>query len=178
MLIEFLIAFLVLGIVATALGVIISRDAMYSALCLTANLVLLGGVFVVLRYPFLGLAQILVYSGAVMVVFLFCLHVLSDEVIEDNTTSFSAKGFVALVSTCIISALIWATRSDWKELLSANLEPKVVSTKALAEGLFGPYVLVFELTSVLLLIALLGIMVYAVPAVVQSIPEEAVSDEQ
>src|SRR6187399_1375216 len=79
-----LISFLILALVAiaTALGMLLSRNAIYSALFLVLNFITVAVFYVLLGAPFIAMAQVTVYAGAIMVLFLFVIMLLGAEVLR------------------------------------------------------------------------------------------------
>lgn len=146
--------------VICALGVILSRDTVYSALFLTAHLIGVGVLYLALTHQFLAVAQVLVYAGAVMVVFVFAVTTLSPK--EDPLKFSEQKGIfgIALVSTLTLFASVTmgffsASITNFAPTDSAQLQP----IQQFALDLFGPYLLPFEATVFLLLVALIGAMI-------------------
>src|SRR5215210_2974517 len=150
------VAFWILGPVALAgaLGMVFSRNAVHSALWLVLTMLSLGVFYVVQEAPFLGAVQIIVYTGAIMILFLFVLMMVgrdsSDSVVETlrgqrvAATVFGI-GFAALVGAGIARATegITATGLDAAQGEDGNIP-------AIAELLFTDYLLAFEVTSALL----------------------------
>ncbi len=142
--------------VLSALGVILSPQAVHSALFLTCNLLCVAVLYLMMSFHFLGAAQILVYAGAIMVVFLFAVTVLAAAE-EDNkkwTDSYRITGL--LVASILGAALTAVART-------ANLEPASAlpfagGLREFAVELFGKYVFPFEGTAFVLLVALVGVV--------------------
>jgi NADH-quinone oxidoreductase subunit J len=161
------VVFWVLGPVALAgaLGMVLSRNAIHSALWLVNTMLALGVFYVVQEAPFLGAVQIIVYTGAIMILFLFVLMLVgrdsSDSVVETLRGQRVAAtvlgiGFAALVGVGIARATegITATGLDAAQGEAGNIP-------AIAELLFTDYLLAFEVTSALLITAAVGAMVLA-----------------
>jgi NADH-quinone oxidoreductase subunit J len=161
------VVFWVLGPVALAgaLGMVLSRNAIHSALWLVNTMLALGVFYVVQEAPFLGAVQIIVYTGAIMILFLFVLMLVgrdsSDSVVETLRGQRVAAtvlgiGFAALVGAGIARATegITATGLDAVQGEGGNIP-------AIAESLFTDYLLAFEVTSALLITAAVGAMVLA-----------------
>jgi NADH-quinone oxidoreductase subunit J len=161
------VVFWVLGPIALAgaLGMVFSRNAIHSALWLVNTMLALGVFYVVQEAPFLGAVQIIVYTGAIMILFLFVLMMVgrdsSDSVVETLRGQRIAAtvlgiGFAALVGAGIARATegITATGLDAVQGEAGNIP-------AIAELLFTDYLLAFEVTSALLITAAVGAMVLA-----------------
>jgi NADH-quinone oxidoreductase subunit J len=160
------VVFWVLGPIALAgaLGMVFSRNAVHSALWLVNTMLAFGVFYVVQEAPFLGAVQIIVYTGAIMILFLFVLMMVgrdsSDSVVETLRGQRVAAivlglGFAGLVGTGLYQAL---DRTSTAGLEQVNAEGNV---QGIARLLFTKYVFAFELTSALLITAALGAMVLA-----------------
>jgi NADH-quinone oxidoreductase subunit J len=160
------VAFWILGSIAVlgALGMVLSRNAVHSALWLVLTMLCLGFLYVVNAAPFLGAVQIIVYTGAIMMLFLFVLMLVgrdaSDSLIETLRGQRIAAivlgvGFAGLVGTGVARSL---GDVDAVGLATANADGNV---EGLAALLFTRYVFAFEVTSALLITAAVGAMVMA-----------------
>jgi NADH-quinone oxidoreductase subunit J len=159
-------AFWILGSIAVigALGMVLARNAVHSALWLVVTMLCLGFLYVVNSAPFLGMVQIIVYTGAIMMLFLFVLMLAgrdaSDSLIETLRGQRLAAillgvGFAVLVGTGLARALGDVPAAG---LPSTNADGNVPGIAAL---LFTRYVFAFEVTSALLITAAVGAMVLA-----------------
>ncbi|ABP56486.1 NADH-quinone oxidoreductase subunit J [Salinispora tropica] len=147
-----------------AIGMVAARNAVHSALMLVLTMLCLGIFYVLQAGPFIGVVQIIVYTGAIMMLFLFVLMLVgrgaSDSLIETLRGQRIAAlvlgvGFAGLVGTGMYRALAGSTAVG---LTTANAEGNV---QGIARLLFTKYVLAFELTSALLITAAVGAMVLA-----------------
>ncbi len=148
------ILFSVLTLVFAAL-IVANRNPVTSALFLVATIVSMSGLFVLLNAFFLAAVQILVYAGAVMVLFLFVIMLLDLGTEERKSIKAFSVG-AGLISAGGVLGVFWSAlqRSDMTAALG---QPSVVgSTKDLGLLLFNKYVLPFEVLSVLLLVAMVG----------------------
>ena len=150
--------------VIAALGMVVARNAVHSALWLVLVMLCLGVFYVIQSGPFLGLAQIIVYTGAIMMLFLFVLMLVgrdaSDSLIEVLRGQRVAAvllglGFAGLVGTAFFQAV---GNVDAPGLATANANGNV---QGIAAALFTKYVFAFEVTSALLIAAATGSMVLA-----------------
>jgi NADH-quinone oxidoreductase subunit J len=159
-------AFWILGSIAVigALGMVLARNAVHSALWLVLTMLCLGFLYVVNAAPFLGAVQIIVYTGAIMMLFLFVLMLVgrdaSDSLIETLRGQRVAAivlglGFAILVGTGLARAL---GDTPVVGLAEAN---KNGNPQGLAALLFTRYVFAFEVTSALLITAAVGAMILA-----------------
>lgn len=150
--------------VAGALGMLMSKRAVHSALCIAATMISLAVLYVALEAPFLGMIQIVVYTGAVMMLFLFVLMIVgvdsSDSLVETIKGQRVAAVLFALGFAGLLVAGIGSTIVDAEGLGVANAA-NGGNVQGIAELIFGRYVLAFEATSALLITAALGAMVLA-----------------
>ena len=159
-------AFWILGSIAVigALGMVIARNAVHSALFLALTMLCLGVFYVIQAGPFIGLAQIIVYTGAIMMLFLFVLMLVgrdaSDSLIEVLRGQRVAAvalglGFAGLIATAFARALRGVAATG---LAEANADGNV---QGIAAAIFTRYVFAFEVTSALLITAATGAMILA-----------------
>ncbi len=150
--------------VASALVVVIARSPVHSALALMVSLVQVAALFILLGSPFLAVIQIFVYVGAVMVLFLFVIMML--DVREVARVRFLRGGTVpTLVVLVLLGAemLILLLGSERFPASAAGGEGAfgTDTLKELSTTLFTDYLFPFEVTSVILLVALVGAIVLA-----------------
>jgi NADH-quinone oxidoreductase subunit J len=160
------VLFLVVAViaVATALGMLFSRNAVYAALYLILNFAAVAVLYLLLNAPFIAVAQITVYAGAIMVLFLFVIMLLGAE--QTGRKYLDRPwwvqpvplflGAVLLFETIyILVAQLNGTLAGWTE----NLPAEFGSPADVGMLLFSKYLLPFEATSILLLIAIVGAIV-------------------
>jgi NADH-quinone oxidoreductase subunit J len=161
-----LATFVVLAPIAVlcAIGMVWARNAVHSALFLVVTMLCLGVFYVLQAGPFIGMVQIIVYTGAIMMLFLFVLMLVgrdaSDSLIETLRGQRMAAivlglGFAGLVCAGVYRAM---GRVDAKGLDEANASGNV---PGIAKLLFTKYVFAFEVTSALLITAAVGAMILA-----------------
>jgi NADH-quinone oxidoreductase subunit J len=144
--------------VASALTVIIHRNPIYSALGLVSTLFMLAVLFLGLDAQMVAVLQIIVYAGAIVVLFLFVIMLLNLQVEERSSAAPPLIGVAALGGLAMGGLVILA-------IVRTQLGAPVPvhagfgGTEALAERLFTVYLLPFELTSLLLLVAIVGAVV-------------------
>ena len=155
--------FVIAGIVAVAaaLGLLFSRNAVYAALFLVLNMLALAVLFLSLGAPFLAMVQITVYAGAVMVLFLFVVMLLGAEALKEEGGPIAWQRPLALLLGLVLVALM-----GWLIFVEATglgriLPPPAhyAAPRTLAVALFRQYLLPFEVTSVLLLVAMIAALV-------------------
>ena len=160
-----LIVFLVLSLVAitSALGMLFSRNAVYSVLFLVLNFVTVAVFYLLLGAPFIAMSQITVYAGAIMVLFLFVIMLLGAESLAP------ANSLPWQRPLAILLAVILAVESIYLVFVRARSDAFVAAPdvavnsmdnlREMAMTLFNQFLLPFEVTSVLLLVAMVGAIV-------------------
>jgi NADH-quinone oxidoreductase subunit J len=157
-----LIFFIPLAIVAvaTALGMVASRNAVYSALNLIVNFASVAMLYLMLGAPFIALSQVTVYAGAIMVLFLFVIMLLGAEQANPQTPLKWQKPVAILLGiVLLVEAVILIFFGENVLPGAATISPDFSDPFALAETLFTSYLLPFEITSILLLVAMIGAIV-------------------
>jgi NADH-quinone oxidoreductase subunit J len=145
--------------VAGAVSLIIQRHPIHSALSLIVVMVALAGLYLLQGAEFVAAVQIIVYAGAIMVLFIFVIMLLNaGEEERSNLSRLARYVGVPLGAVFLVEVTYWIARAT-AHLGSAP--PESVSTRDLSTLLFRDYVFPFELTSFLILIALLGALVLA-----------------
>ncbi len=156
--------------VGAAVGVVVSRSPMASLLFMVATLASTAGIFVLLEAHFLAAVQIIVYTGAIMVLFLFVIMLLNlgHEYQQDMRGKFAmilgfavTGGIGGLLARQVGGGTsgLEATLGSSDALDAALREYGAVG--AIAQPLFTDYVVPFELTGILLLVAIVGALVLA-----------------
>ncbi len=152
--------------VLCAVGMVWARNAVHSALFLVVTMLCVGVFYIVQAGPFIGFAQIIVYTGAIMMLFLFVLMLVgrdaSDSLIETLRGQRMAAivlgiGFAGLVATGLFRGLGKVNATGLTEANNKNGG----NVQGLAELLFTKYVFAFEVTSALLITAAVGAMLLA-----------------
>ena len=160
----YLVLFFVFAIlcVAGALNLLLQRHPINSALSLIVVMTSLAVLYLLLGAEFVAAAQVIVYSGAIMVLFTFVIMLLNVGREERSTAKIrlaSAAGFPGVIAlVCLLSFVFLHERMH---LGTSYLGDQVVTTSALASVLFRDLLLPFEVTSVLILIAILGAVALA-----------------
>jgi NADH-quinone oxidoreductase subunit J len=157
-----LVLFFALAAVAVgaALGMLFSRNAVYSALFLILNFATIAVFFLLLGAPFIAMAQVTVYAGAIMVLFLFVIMLLGAEQTQGRHRGGWQRPLAGLLTIALIveSVYLIFVRSDLVILIQPAASD-YGSPQALGELLFTDFLLPFEVTSVLLLAAMVGVIV-------------------
>jgi NADH-quinone oxidoreductase subunit J len=161
--------FYVFGAVAVAasLLVIAQKNPIYSVLLLIASFGALSGLYVLLEAPFVAVIQIIVYAGAIMVLFLFVVMLLNapheDTEHDLDVHPLLRKGplrFGAALTVAFVVELVWALTKGGGES-GAFPGGAVSSVAAIGRSLYTDYAFQFEITSILILVAMVGAVVLA-----------------
>ncbi len=159
-------AFAAVAVIASLL-VIAQRNPIHSVMLLIASFGALSGLYVLLDAPFAAVTQIIVYAGAIMVLFLFVVMLLNapheETEFDERTHPLLRKGptrFGALMAVVLVSELVWALTKGGGES-GGFASGAVTSVGAIGKSLFTEYAFPFEVTSVLILVAMVGAVVLA-----------------
>ena len=160
-----LILFLLLSLiaVASAFGMLLSRNAVYSALFLVLNFVTVAVFYLLLGAPFIAMAQVTVYAGAIMVLFLFVIMLLgADELPKAEVLPWQKPLATVLALILAVEAtflLVTKARPAGDVLQPETAINSMDNLRELGMSLFSTYLLPFEVTSILLLVAMVGAIV-------------------
>lgn len=150
-------------LVLTAAGVIVAKSPVYAAMNLVAAFFFMAGLYVLLTAHLIAFMQILVYAGAVMVLFLFVIMLLSlgDEHLEKERTR--AMQLVGVLGAVGLAAVLGSAIAQAGERAGemARVDGTFGTVKAVGNVLFTDFLLPFEATSLLLLVAIVGAVVVA-----------------
>ena len=150
--------------VLAALGMLLVKKAVHSAILLAFVMIALAVFYLVQEAPFLGVVQIVVYTGAVMMLFLFILMLVgvdsSDSLVENIKGLRGVAIFTSLAFATTLTSLI-ARATTGREPIGLELANGEGNVQGLAQLIFGDYVWAFEIISALLITAALGAMVLA-----------------
>jgi NADH-quinone oxidoreductase subunit J len=155
------ILFIILALVAigSALGMLLSKNAIYSALFLILNFGTVAVFYLLLNAAFLAFVQVAVYAGAIMVLFLFVIMLLGAD---QHQYAIRSRGWQLYLSVGLGVVLITAV---FAALYSSYVAPQTplsgepITPQMLAIAMFENYIFPFEVTSILLLVAVIGLYV-------------------
>ncbi len=155
--------FLALLALGTAVGMVVSRNTVNSALFLVLNLVALAGLYLILEAQFLAVIQVLVYAGAIMVLFLFVIMLLNLDAEKSLFNKFRVKYFIAfLLGITVLSQVLYSLGNVSDMLPEISPEMAQIGTvEAVGSVLFTEYLLPFEITGILLTAAVVGALLIA-----------------
>ena len=161
--VTYVFIFLAVLAVAAGLGMVVSRNTVNSALFLVLNMVALAGIYLLLGAQFLAVIQILVYAGAIMVLFLFVIMLLNLEDEESLFNKFRVRYFIAfLLAIAVFSQILYSVGGVTDMLPQISPEMAEVGTvEAVGDVLFSTYMLPFEITAILLTAAVVGALLIA-----------------
>ena len=152
--------------VASALNILLQRNPLYSALSLIGTLLALSALYVTVRAQFIAAVQIVVYAGAIMVLFIFVIMLLNEpkdqpQVEKQKGLRYLAIPFAGLMIAEMFYVLRPMRLSTLPPIPAVNADQAVGTTWSIGTKLFTDYLLPFEVTSVLILMAVVGAMVLA-----------------
>lgn len=144
-----------------ALGLLFARKAIYAAVGMITTMLTLACLYIMNEADFLGIVQIVVYTGAIMMLFLFVLMLVGVDANESRTETIPGQRIVSIVFSLgmvflLVSLFLRASYPTAKGLLSANAQSNPVGV---AHLIFGPYVFAFLVLGVLLTTAAVGALV-------------------
>ena len=145
-----------------ALGVVLSRNLFHSALFLVLSFAGVVGYYVLLDAGFLAAVQLLIYIGAIAILILFAVMLTRGLMARQQTQrnqQWLIAALVAGLTFVVLAVVLWQV--DWPFASEQALASPSVSISQLGQDLLGPYVIPFEVASVLLLVALIGAVILA-----------------
>ena len=161
--------FAAVAVVASAL-VVGQRNPMHSVLLLIVSFAALAAVYLLLDAPFAAVIQIIIYAGAIMVLFLFVVMLLNAgrEAVQAGTkVAAGARAAGGVLAAVLGVELVWAV-AEARRVTGAvplDVDPAVVerltSVRAIGQKLFTEYAFAFEVTSILILVSMVGAVVLA-----------------
>ena len=151
-------------LVLASLLVITQRNPITSALYLVVAFCSLAGLYILLHAEFLGMVQIIVYAGAIMVLFLFVIMYMNLGTDPEGATTHKFRRMLGwIVGAAVVSAGMALLGRSWAPGPAAlePFTPGVGNTQALGQALYTRYLFPFEITSLVLLVAIVGAIVIA-----------------
>ncbi|HEX6592756.1 MAG TPA: NADH-quinone oxidoreductase subunit J [Moraxellaceae bacterium] len=147
--------FLAAGVaVAATLGVILGKNPVHSLLNLIISLLAVAMIFFMLGAPFAGMLEIIVYAGAIMVLFVFVVMMLNlgEPTVQQERQWLRPQVWIgpAILALVLLAELVWVLNSNALQPAGQTM----IDAKQVGIALFGPYLLAVELASMLLLAAL------------------------
>jgi NADH-quinone oxidoreductase subunit J len=142
--------------IGCGISMVVQQNPLYSAVSLIGVFISLAGLYVLLAAPFIAAVQVIVYAGAIMVLVVFVIMLLNVE--EEERRPFGLKQgiLIAILAAALFGEaafIIYFVSNSWDP---PTLNTNVGLTASIGKGLFTQYLLPFEITSVLLLMAMVG----------------------
>jgi NADH-quinone oxidoreductase subunit J len=157
-----LLVFIALAIlaIAAAVGLLVSRNTVYCALFLIINFLAVAVIYLTFGAPFIAMAQITVYAGAIMVLFLFVIMLLgADKTKEVEQLKWQRPLAIVLGAGVLIEGVYALLTRISTTLSTSPASPVLADPKTIGLVLYSKYSLPFEITSVILLVAAIGAVV-------------------
>ncbi len=156
---QILFWFLFLLAIGSAIGVVLSKSPIYSVLWLIVVFFAISGHYILMNAQFLAIVNIIVYAGAIMVLFLFVIMLMNLNADTEPAKNIYLKmaGVVAGMCLMIVLVAALAESADIKVSLAKGSDVGLI--KNLGKALFNEYVIPFELSSILFLSAMVGAVV-------------------
>ena len=149
--------------IAAALGVVLSKNPVHAVLFLILTFFASSAIWLMLEAEFLAITLVLVYVGAVMVLFLFVVMMLDINIAKMREGFVNYLPIGALFAVAIVAAMIWVVGPVGPEVMNTDAlnqavthGPDYSNTRALGEILYTDYVLAFEIAAVILLVAIIA----------------------
>jgi NADH-quinone oxidoreductase subunit J len=153
---KFLFLFLAVVAIFSALAVIFSKNPVYSVLYLIITFFAIAGHFVLLNAQFLAIVNIIVYAGAIMVLFLFVIMLLNLNHKSEPQKPFYIKLAACIAGGLLLVTLVGAIRGSSSQNGDQLVGTDIGSVEKLGQVLFTNFLLPFEISSVLFLSAMIG----------------------
>ena len=148
--------------VVSALGMLISRSPVRSALWLILTLFCVAGLYLTLSAEFIAVVQVLVYAGAIMVLFLFVIMLLNLGALPNLERVDFKSGVGFVLGVAILTQLVFLGVTAVENIPGPSPDPQATgAASAIAKELFTRYALPFEMIGVLLLVATIGAVMLA-----------------
>jgi NADH-quinone oxidoreductase subunit J len=157
-----LIFFILLSLVAVGagFGLLFSRNAVYAALFLVLNFITVAVFYLMLNAPFLAMAQVTVYAGAIMVLFLFVIMLLGTSKLKPSPENRWQRILALILGGALLAeiAALFLFQGLGDQLI-VEIGSQFGSPRSIGLELFTTYLLPFEITSILLLVGMIGAIV-------------------
>ncbi|MFN2498566.1 MAG: NADH-quinone oxidoreductase subunit J [Pyrinomonadaceae bacterium] len=146
--------------IGSAIAMVSQRNPLYSAISLIGVFIALAAIYVTLAAPFIAAVQVIVYAGAIMVLVIFVIMLLNVEHLEPHRKRlrFLAPAALGMAAILIAETAFILYSVDASSSYAPRNLSDVGLTHSIGEGLFTGYLLPFEITSILLLMAIVGAM--------------------
>jgi NADH-quinone oxidoreductase subunit J len=164
--------------VGSALEVVMQRNPLYSAIALVFTFAALAANYILLKAQFLAVIQIIVYAGAIIVLFVFVIMLLNVRAEESRIDRYTALKWIVTPSLVVFFlAAFFVIRTSKLDAVAESASAwKIGTVEAIGNGLFTTYLLPFEAASVLIMMAIVGALVLAQRAVRPAAPVEPTTE--
>ena len=142
--------------VASAVYFVFARNPLYSILSLIVTFFSIAALYILLNAQFLGIVQVIVYAGAIMVLFLYVLMMLNLNKGDESKKQNISKFIGVFAAGILFIGVLGAFRGLQGNSVAGNVDSSIGLTKNLGRLLFNEYVLPFELASILILAGIVG----------------------
>jgi NADH-quinone oxidoreductase subunit J len=147
--------------VLSALMVVFSKNPVYSVLYLIITFFSIAGHYVLLNAQFLAVVHVIVYAGAIMVLFLYVIMMLNLNRDSETEKSSLLKVAATICAGLLMIVMVGSLRGAETPLVAQNAHVSIGEIKTLGQVLFNDFLLPFEITSILLLAAIVGAVMLA-----------------
>jgi NADH-quinone oxidoreductase subunit J len=147
--------------VLSALMVVFSKNPVYSVLYLIITFFSIAGHYVLLNAQFLAVVHVIVYAGAIMVLFLYVIMMLNLNRDSETEKSSLLKVAATICAGLLMIVMVGSLRGAETPLVAQNAQVSIGEIKTLGQVLFNDFLLPFEITSILLLAAIVGAVMLA-----------------
>lgn len=149
--------------IAAALAMVLNRSTVNSALFLVLNMLSIAGIYLLLKAQFLAVVQVLVYAGAIMVLFLFVIMLLNVEDEEAVRDKINLRYIISVVLGVVVLSYLLYIVGSMTDTLPPVAEDMVQAgtVEAIGDELFSTYILPLEITAILLTAAVVGAIMMA-----------------
>jgi len=158
-----LILFIILAVIViiTAVSMLLSRNAVYSAMFLVLNFITVAVIYLLLNAAFIAMVQVTVYAGAIMVLFLFVIMLLGAEKAAKGESLSWQPPLAILLGGALLMEFAYILFVRQTDLISSveSVTKKFGSPESIGDLLFDRYLVPFEITSILLLVAMIGAII-------------------
>jgi NADH-quinone oxidoreductase subunit J len=160
---QFAFGYFAVVIVACALMVVISRNPVHSALFMLPLFFHVAGIFIMLNAEFVAALQVLVYAGAIMVLFLFVIMLIKSDVekVRFHLNTKAALPLAVTVGGFIMSVVVRSAFTGAKGTSTVEAVQQAGNSQMIGQAMFSEFLMPFEVTSVILLVAMVGTIVLA-----------------
>lgn len=147
--------------IASAVGMLLSKNAVHSAMYLVLNFTAVAVLYIVLHAPFIAMVQVTVYAGAIMVLFLFVIMLLGAEQLEGATGGGGGwqRPFAVILGIALAISFFAALGSS-RSGTAATISNDFANPESIGLAVFQDFVFPFEVTSILLLVSMISLVVW------------------